>query len=255
MSISFFHVASKYDEATEVIVENARKHHPDSYYFLGVDGTDKSYKEVAEKYNCDYVPYAKKLGPPVYPNGWNLEGTLEFLKRFYDSCSRSNSSHIVMMEDDVLIMKPVTVEQEWEHAAADTKIGNVIPEFVHDLIEQHCGKRPTFKQYGSGGGAIFKVSTFLENYDRNIEWFKKHFDDIQKQYPTIGYVDCFMDVYYFLCGKDYTANPHRADTHNHQPGFDYELFIDNLPEEIEILNNYKKYYWPKNDDIITFTTV
>ena len=244
MSISFFHVASKYDEATEVIVENARKHHPDSYYFLGVDGTDKSYKEVAEKYNCDYVPYAKKLGPPVYPNGWNLEGTLEFLQRFYDSCSRSNSSHIVMMEDDVLIMKPVTVEQEWEHAAADTKIGNVIPEFVHDLIEQHCGKRPTFKQYGAGGGSIFNAKTFLENYDRVIKFFEDHSEHIMHNlYPTFGWIDCFMVIYYMLCGKDYQRNPYLIDTNTHHNNFDFDGFVNNLSPEIQIVNNYKKFYY------------
>ena len=255
MSISFFHIASVYPESTKVIVENVRKHHPDNYYFLAIDGPRLEYMNVIKEHKLDYILYKEPLGGPVPPYGYNLETTLRFVERFHEACKRCNTSHIIMMEDDVLIVKPVTTEENWEHAAADTKIGNVIPEFVHDLIEQHCGKRPTFKQYGSGGGAIFKVSTFLENYNSNVEWFKNHFDNIQKEYPTIGYLDCFMDVYYFLCGKDYTANPHRADTHNHQPGFDYELFIDNLPEEIQILNNYKKYYWPKTDDTITFTTV
>ena len=147
------------------------------------------------------------------------------------------------MEDDVLIVKPITVDPTWEVACANIQVGNVISEPVHDLIEQHCGKRPTFKQYGAGGGSIFRVKTFLANFDRNIKWFEEHFDAIQSYYPTIGYIDCFMNVYYYLCGKDYTVNPHLADTHNHQPGFDYETFISNQPPEIEIINNYKKYYY------------
>lgn len=250
-SISFFHVAV-YSESTKVIVENARKHHPDDFYFLGVDGKH-DLKKISEKYNCHYTRF-EPVGPLVPPQGWDLDKSLEFLNRFHIACQMAKTSHIIMMEDDVLILKPITINPEWEHACADTKIGNVIPEPVHDLIEAHCGKRPTFKQYGAGGGSIFKVKTFLEYYDTNIQWFKKHFDEIQSYYPTIGYVDSFMNVYYFLAGKDYSANPHRGDTHNHRPGFDYESFISNLPEEIEILNNYKKFYWPTSNEVITFNT-
>jgi hypothetical protein len=161
----------------------------------------KSSFKNTDKYKTDYKYYHTKLGGPVGDYGYRLEGTLEFLNRFKTACLSANSSHIIMMEDDVLLIKPITVSDDWEQACADIRIGNVIPEPVHDLIEQHCGKKPTFKQYGGGGGSIFKVSTFLEHYDSNIEWFKKHFDEIQSYYPTIGYIDCFMNVYYYLAGK------------------------------------------------------
>jgi hypothetical protein len=241
-NISFFHMASVYPKATTEIVRNAREHHPNDYYFLGVDNTF-SYQMVADIYETDYKFYQNKVGGPKEDYGYRLDGTLEFLARFKTACLNSNSSHIIMMEDDVLIVKPMTIDPNWEHACADTKIGNHIPETVLTMIEEHSDKRPTFTQYGAGGGSIFKVSTFLEHYDSNIEWFKKYFDMIQMVYPTIGYIDCFMNVYYWLAGKDYSVNPHRADTHNHQPGFDYETFISNQPPEIEIINNYKKYYY------------
>jgi hypothetical protein len=240
--IAFFHLASVYPKATTEIVKNARLHHPNEYYFLGVDSTF-SYQMVSDIYETDYKFYHTKVGGPKEDYGYRLDGTLEFLARFKTACLLSRSSHIIMMEDDVLIVKPITVNPEWEHACADTKIGNHIPETVLTMIEEHSGKRPTFTQYGAGGGSIFKVSTFLENYDSNVEWFKKYFDMIQMVYPTIGYIDCFMNVYYWLAGKDYSVNPHRADTHNHKPGFDYETFISNQPPEIEIINNYKKYYY------------
>jgi hypothetical protein len=243
MSISFFHIASVYPKATEVVIDNVRKHHTDSYYFLAIDGIRTEYILTAEKYNCDNIIYTDNIGGPVPPIGFDLNKTIQFLERFKRACESSNNSHIIMMEDDVLIIKPITINSEWEHAGADTKIGNHIPDFVLSLIEQHCGKRPSFTQYGAGGGSIFKVSTFLEYFDSNIEWFKKNFNNIQSVYPTIGYIDCFMNVYYWLAGKDYSANLRRVDTHNHKPGFDYESFISNQPSEIEIINNYKKYYF------------
>jgi hypothetical protein len=243
MSISFFHIASVYPKATEVVIENVRKHHPDNYYFLAIDGPRIEYMNLVEKFNLDYVLYKEPLGGPVSPHGYNLETTLRFLERFYEACKRCNTSHIIMMEDDVLIIKPITTEDGYEHAGADTKIGNIIPEAVHDAIENWCGKRPTFKQYGAGGGTIFKVSTFLNEYDNIVKFFIHHFTSIQQYYPTIGYIDCFMNVCYYIAGRDYSANPHRTDTHNHTPGFDYEIFISNQPSEIEIINNYKKYYY------------
>ena len=241
-NIAFFHLASVYPKATVEIVKNAREHHKREYYFLGVDNTF-SYQQVADIYKTDYKFYHNKVGGPKADYGYRLDGTIEFLERFRTACRLSRASHIIMMEDDVLIVKPITVNPEWEHACADTKIGNHIPETVLTMIEEHSGKRPTFTQYGAGGGSIFKVSTFLDNFDSNIAWFEKYFDMIQMVYPTIGYIDCFMNVYYWLAGKDYSVNPHRADTHNHQPGFDYETFISNQPPEIEIINNYKKYYY------------
>lgn len=242
MSISFFHLASVYPEATKQVIEQARKHHPDSYYYLGVDG-DRDYHDVALKNNCDLHLYTEPIGGPVPPYGYDLKRTLEFLDRFHTACENCNTNHIIMMEDDVWITKPITVDRYWDHAGADTKVGNILPSFVLDLIESHSGSRPDPFQYGAGGGTIFNKNVFLVNYTKNILWFKKHFESIQEYYPTIGYIDCFMDVYYWLCGKKYYANPHRADTHNHQPGFDYESFVSNLPEEIQIINNYKRYYW------------
>lgn len=240
--ISFFHLASVYPKATEKIVAEARLHHPNDYYFLGVDNTI-SYQHIADTYKTDYKFYHNKVGGPQGDYGYRLDGTLEFLDRFHQACMKSFSNHIIMMEDDVLIVKPITVDPKWQHACANITIGNIVPEIVISLIEEHCGQRPIRTQYGAGGGSIFNVATFLDYYDYNIEWFKKYFNMIQMYYPTIGYIDCFMNVYYWLAGKDYTVNPHLADTHNHRPGFDYETFISNQPPEIQIINNYKKYYY------------
>jgi hypothetical protein len=46
-------MASVYPKATTEIVRNAREHHPNDYYFLGVDNTF-SYQMVADIYETDY---------------------------------------------------------------------------------------------------------------------------------------------------------------------------------------------------------
>ena len=243
-NISFFHIASVYPKSTENIIKNVRIHHPNDFYFLGVDGVNtRSYEYLVEPYKLNYRHFYTKVGGPVGNYGYRLDGTLEFLRRFRGACALCKTSHIMMMEDDVLLIKPITVEPEWEMACHNISIGNEIPKPLRDIIEHFSGVEMKFIRYGAGGGSIFKVSTFLENYDRIVEFFNKNFDMIQSHYPTIGYIDCFMNVYYYLCGKEYTINPHLTDTHNHQPGYDYESFISSQSDEIQIINNYKKYYY------------
>jgi hypothetical protein len=95
-------------------------------------------------------------------------------------------------------------------------------------------------------GKLKKITNYI-----NEQW-----DYIQdNHYPTIGWMDCFMVSYYMFCGKDYTENPYMTDTHHHQKGFDFDKFVEKQPEHIEIINNYKKYYWPENNDVLTFSTV
>ena len=241
--ISFFHIGSTKRTATEKTVENIRTHHPNAYYFLGSDSAE-NFSELAIKHKCDYFHFNNKQGGPTQPYGWDVPNMIEFLNRFRIACLRCNTTHMMMAEDDVYLTKPVTVEPHWEMACHDVKIGNIIPESVHDMIERFAGKRPTFKQYAGGGGSIYKVDTFIQNYDRVTTFFLEQGEYIMKNlYPTIGWLDCYMVVYYYLCGKDYTANPYMTDTHHHVPDFDYDKFISEVPEHIQIINNYKKYYW------------
>jgi hypothetical protein len=250
-SISFSHFASAGKKvSTEKIVHNFRKYYPNDYYLLLSDAAD-DLSDIASKYNCEYLRSLKKLGYPSY----DLDKVLQWLDRFRATCEQANTTHIMMVEDDVWIKKQITVHDEWEMAGWDIKVGNIIPDNIMYSITEFSGKRPLTNQYGCGGGAIFKVSTFLANYDRVIEWFKNNHDVFQQQYNPLGYMDCYMVVYYMLCGKDYSVNPYLNDSHHHtNDGYDYDKFVNEQPDHIEIINNYKKYYWV-NDEIITIRTI
>jgi len=249
--ISFCHLASAGKKtSTQKIVENNRKHYPNAYYFLGSDAVD-DLSEIGLDNNCDYYPFSIKVGYPSY----DLKKLLLWFERFKLACQNCKTSHIMMMEDDVWIKKQLTIEDGWEMAGWDVKVGNIIPSNIIDNITEFSGKRPLTNQYGCGGGAIFKVDTFLDNYDRVMTWFKDNHDKFQPEYQPLGFMDCYMVVYYMLCGKDYTANPYLTDTHHHtNDGYDYDDFVNSQPIHIEIVNNYKKYYWPQ-DDTITIRTV
>jgi hypothetical protein len=243
-TIAFSHLASAgKKESTEKIVANIRKYHPDAYYFLGSDCAD-DLSDIAKKYNCHYHYFDRKLGYPDPNYGYEIHNILNWLERFKYACLNCKSTHIMMTEDDVWLTKPVTVHDEWEMACHPVSVEQNIPNVVLDYIEGYCGKRPVTKYYGGGGGSIYNVKTFLENYDKITEWFMINASYIQSNfYGTLGWMDCFLVIFFYLCGKDYTVNPYMTDTHNHKPGFDYDEFISKLEPHIEIVNNYKRFYW------------
>jgi hypothetical protein len=239
-SLSFIHLASAGKKvSTGHIVSNIRKYYPDAYYFLGSDAAE-DLSDIAIANKTDYILFTKKVGYPSY----KIDKLLEWLERFKFACEQSKTTHIMMVEDDVWIKKPITVIDEWEMACHYVSHGNIMPPQVIDLIEQFSGKRPKTNYYGGGGGSIYKVDTFLDNYERVKDWFIKHHDTIQSYYEPFGFMDCYMIAYYMLCGKDYTINSYMTDTHHHKnDGYEWDKFVDNCNPVIEIVNNYKKYYW------------
>ena len=239
-TISFMHLATAgKSKATDAIIANIRKYYPHSYYFLGSDGID-DLSEIANKYKCDYKFYENRLGYPSYDS----KKVIEWLHRFKYACEQCETSHIMMVEDDVWIKKPLTIDDNWQMVGYDVKIGNIIPSNIIKSIGTFSGKEPLTNQYGLGGGSIFKVRTFLDNFNLVLEWFTTEYDTFQKEYNPLGYMDCYMLVYYFLCGQDYKPNPYYTDSHHHtNDGYDYDEFVNNQPEHIEIINNYKKYYF------------
>ena len=244
-SISFLHLASAGKKiSTDNIVHNIRKYYPTAPYFLASDAAD-NLMDIASRYNTHYKHYEEKLGYPTQPFGYRKEKVLMWLERFHYAAENCGTTHIMMVEDDVWIRNTISVRDEWEMACHKISEGNRFPSAVLDIMERFSGVRPKTDFYGGGGGSIYNVGTFLKNYTRITKLINEQWDYIQDNlYPTIGWMDCYMVAYYMFCGKDYTENPCMTDTHHHtNDGWDYDKFVNEQPENIEIVNNYKKYYW------------
>ena len=239
-SISFLHLASAGKKiSTDKIVHNIRNLYPTAPYYLASDAAE-NLMDIASRYNTHYTHHENKLGYPPY----NYDKISTWFERFHFAAENCGTTHIMMTEDDVWLRNTISVRDDWEMAGHNITVGNTIPDYIIDSITEFSGKRPTTVQYGCGGGSIFKVSTFLNNYTRVTRWFKDNHDKFQNNYNPLGFMDCYMQVYYMLCGKDYTVNPCMTDTHHHtNDGWDYDKFVNEQPENIEIVNNYKKYYW------------
>lgn len=238
MSLSVFHSAFKNKRATEQAIKNFREHN-DGPYFLVSDGGD-DFSEIAEKYNCFYyhADWNLKLRDHNDPSGIygnTKEETLEWLRRFRMACDYAKTDHIMMMEDDVLIRGQINVDDDVEVAGLDgpQNRNRVHQELIEYLTEKYDAKFYN-NWYAITGGAIFKIKTFVENYDKVIKIFDDEFDFIKDNLmKSIGCIDVWMTVYYALCRKEYTINPYFTETTNNPNWRD---------PNYAIVHHYKEHY-------------
>jgi hypothetical protein len=149
-TISFFYNPHIYFESYKNVLSNLRKHYPSEEVFIYLDDTrpnlDK-YIEVANVNNCianirdNSFFYIDRKDSP----GINIPKQVEFLNRLINICSNTESKWILILEDDVLIKRPII-------------------NFPHS----DCGKNREDIGF-LGGGSIFKRETFLKIFETHNE--------------------------------------------------------------------------------------
>jgi hypothetical protein len=246
-------------EAGAKLMENVRQFYPDAFYMVLADA-DESRLDDCIKYNAEYYYSQRKMGYPQEPGGYTLDKVLEFWERLYIACMRTNTTHLVYLEDDIKIVKPITFPEDTEATGQPpcypdgNPFKNGFPDKFMEMIEEFSGVYPNVNGYGSEGGFIFKVSVFLDNYHRIVEWMKKNYDYIQQNvYVKMGWIDCFNTYFFLLAGAKYTHNPnlvnlfdpHGDNQWNYYGYYTYPNVYNvgtPIPDNVEILHHYKKYY-------------
>lgn len=229
---AFHHV---YDNliATEEAIKSFRFNHPDSPYFLLGDG-GKDYTDIAKKYNCHFFYFNSHLGYPPY----GRDGIIEYFYRVFLACAKSNSSHILLMEDDVHIANPIQFEESWEIAGYTGVHNEKIHPFLLDYAQKTSGITASQNWYGGGGGSILNAITFLKTFYKFIDFYYNNFDNIRNNYQYIvGWPDFSTTLLYFTAGKQYTINPRLHEIRNNK--FDE---ITTLKSQYDIFHHYKKFY-------------
>lgn len=237
----YSHVNTK-PKATEYCLASVRQFYNDNKIVISCDGAF-NFTAIAAKYNAICLTNSGVLGYPVQPYGYQRDKMLEWLDRMYRGVLYlKDTDYFVMLEDDVVIINPITIEPGWEMAGQPLLYeGQVplMPATFLDIIEKFCGVRPKQNFYNCGGGSIFKTDTFLNNYENVRAFFSNNVENIQNTiYPTLGWMDCFMCVFYLLCGKPLAQNSRLYN------GFPIKIPFDMtaVPPGTEILHNFKDYY-------------
>jgi hypothetical protein len=242
VSVGFYNHANTHPDATRANILSVKLVYPNAPYVLTCDaGYD--FTDMAKEFNVEYFHYHVQCGYPQQPYGYRLPKVLMWMDRMYMGVTRLNTDYFVSMEDDCLLVGELDIDPEWECAGHSnlysTEPGNDLPPKLLDMIESFSGVRPATTKYNSGGGTIFKTKTFVDNYPRIRGWFKQNLDNIQDSfYPTLGWMDCFMTVYFLLCGRPISINNQLLNIWPPQNPYD----VDSTPSHIKLLHNFKNYY-------------
>ena len=137
-------------EAGEKSVETFKKFYPDSDLFLTVDvgGDIDGYTKISNKYNASIKINSIKVGrcgifgdySNSNPSGdenfrthWPKENAFEWLNGIYDACLRTTSKYMIILEEDVFILKPISILND-EFGASIVTTNNPIPSVILNLI-------------------------------------------------------------------------------------------------------------------------
>lgn len=243
MEIGFYSHVNTKPQATQACVESVRAIYPHAPFAMACDNA-YDYTTLCKEHNIQYSHYKTTLGYPSQPYGYLREGVLEWLDRMYFGVSSrlKFTDYFVMLEDDVHIVKPLTIDTSWKMAGQPFLYEgqvNTMPKELLDMIEEFSGVRPERPLYNCGGGSIFKTSVFLNNFEQVRMFFFKKISYIQQSiYPTIGWMDCFMCVFYYLCGHKLVENPYLFNNFPVKIPFDKST----ITSDIQIIHNIKDYY-------------
>jgi hypothetical protein len=262
-TLSFVHYTSAGQiKAGEELIKNVRQFYPDAFYMVICDKGD-DYLPLCNKYNLEYYHSQRSMGYPVEPYGYPLETVLEFWERFYIACFRCKTTHIMYLEEDIKLLKPLTVPDDVEVYGFDTGYPDGTPftngfsEAFIQMIRDFSGVEPNVRGYGAEGGTIYKVDTFLEAYPRVREWAIKNYDYVKYNvYPKMGWQDSMGTYFYLLAGKPFTVNPHirncTYNVHTQQLSltefceYEYPRQLVSKPigskPDLEVLHHWKEHY-------------
>jgi len=240
-------------KATEFVLENFRKHHPDAPLMMFSDaGSD--FSDLASKYECNYQHRFINLGRqghqkikldseyPVNPSyAFNKEEMLVWTQRFYEACLyglQKGCEYIIMLEDDVLVKNKITfVPENYGFCCGPENRENLISFNLIRYLKEKYNIECNVDYYACCGGTIFNTKVFVENYFSILNFINIEFNTLFYLDDKIGWVDFFMHVIFFFLGCKYIPNPQFAETWMKQKwGIDWEM------PEYSIIHQYKELY-------------
>lgn len=239
MTLGFINHVSNHPKATWECYQSIRKFYPDAPYFFSVDGGCRYQYEASEWLQEEFLSNTTQLGYPPYTK----DKVLEWLKRMYIGFLKLGTDHVCMVEDDMMVLGPIQYPEDVECFGHNITIGNDIHGTLLHEIESFSKKAIKATKYGAGGGSIFKASTFIDNYAKLTEYIDKNWYVFEEYYwPQCGYMDCYMVLYYLLCGKDYTPNKRMINLWPADYTTAPEDIIKTYSGDMEIVHNYKRFY-------------
>ena len=222
-------------------VETFRKFYKDEDIFIRVDtdGDIKNYTESTDTLSVDIQLQKKKVGYPgmfrehdVGRDHWPYENLHTWLTSIYDCCKLTDSKYMVILEEDVFLMKRINII-DTEFGIAIVRNRNKFPRELRQFIQSVEGNSES-QGYGGCGGAIINTQDFIKGYDIAMNPLKEQFDEIAKKTKLVGWSDIMIQVV-IMCGKGkVVVNPQLIE-----PWMESENWISDSWKNYEMVNYLK----------------
>lgn len=240
MNLGFYNHASNKPNATEGMTISVRTIYPDAPFVMGCDNS-YDYTDLCKKYNCTYYHNYTSIGYAPNPSGYSLEMMMLYFDRMYVAVTTLDTEYFMMLEDDVIILDTIDIVPDVGGMGfirdPRAEANQLHPQLI-SMIEDYSGVKPIYDQYNCAGGTIFRSKDFVDNYAKIRAWFGKNTNKVKEFYPTIGFIDCFMFIWYLLAGQTVIEN---KKLYNIWP-IDRNFDLSRVPAGFTIVHNYKNLY-------------
>lgn len=173
-------------------VRSMNNNMPDCEIVVVSDGGD-NFEKYKKNHTFQYIHDDYNIGSGA--SGFSKENMKVWLRRMRNAFEITKSDFMIYLEDDVRINSQFTIPEEWTIAGV---CSTPTPQIYNDIISN--SKYPGYL-YGTCGGAIYKTETFLNEYDKILEFLDWYYDQ-----GNYGYLDMFMPICYMVLGYKYSEN-------------------------------------------------
>ena len=161
MSIGAYYQCHKQPKAFAHSLEQFRKHYPTSELWIVNDGGNPNLEHIAKKYS----PMQYELKERIYKNAHStdykeVDQLLEWVRRFREYVMISTSDYILLLEDDVYVLKPTNISDLKYDINGCNKGAFFYSDQVESIIRSRNPNVPDKLYYGGCGGCIFRTSFF-----------------------------------------------------------------------------------------------
>lgn len=165
-TISAFYQCYKQPKAFLYALKNFRQYYPDSMIVLISDGGGYDYTQAAQYFHCDYSRLPERTGELANSTIFSKrQDFLDWLDRFVAAANKMSEDYIMLLEDDVVVRRPITSALPFDINGANTKefLGRKMEAYLQSQGVVGTGKGGRIF-YGGCGGALFKKSFILEHF-------------------------------------------------------------------------------------------
>lgn len=230
-------------KAGQKSIETFRKFYKESDAFVRIDtdGDMKNYKESLSKFNINIEYQKNKIGYPGKfsqsnhdpgRDHWPFENVKTWLESIYNCCKQTNSKYMIILEEDVFLMKYVSIIEK-DFGIAIVKNRNNFPTIIKNFIKNLGGNTNTIG-YGGCGGTIINTQIFIKGYEIAIKPLEEQFEQISKSTKLIGWSDMIIQVIIMCAGGNVVVNDQLVE-----PWMEEKKWIVDNWRNYEIVNYLK----------------